>query len=294
MTNKILEKVYYTYRKANKAAKKRMLEIYGYKTEQEFLIAAGILKPEDIIVAEKKPAKKATKKKTSTGDLVDYVIAFDTTGSMAPYLDGVRKHVRELIPNLFKQIPNLQMRVIAFGDYCDMESKTKFGRAYQESAFTTNENDLIEFVNRAQSTSGGDADEFYELVIHKITNETPWRKGSKRNVLFIGDCNPHNKNYQYRDFVTTSLDWTEEAQKASKLGIQFDTLSIQGYDFYEVLAKITGGICTPFKNAKKMDKIVEMAMTSRYNKTSFKTAYARATADGDLELMGAYKSYSTL
>jgi hypothetical protein len=39
---------------------------------------------------------------------LDMVIAFDTTGSMAAYIDDVRKEVSELIPRLFKANSDLR------------------------------------------------------------------------------------------------------------------------------------------------------------------------------------------
>lgn len=50
---------------------------------------------------------------------------------------------------------------------------------------------LLNFVSNARSTSGGDADEFYELVIRKINEETKWsclknwRMSIQRCPLFI-------------------------------------------------------------------------------------------------------------
>jgi len=45
--------------------------------------------------------------------------------------------------------------------------------------------------SKAQNTSGGDGDEFYELVIKKIVEEMDWREGSTKAVLLIADANPH-------------------------------------------------------------------------------------------------------
>ena len=104
------------------------------------------------------------------------VIAFDTTGSMAAYIGAVRKEVSELVPRLFKDNENLRLGIVAFGDYCDMKSASEFGDAYQCLMPTANENDIIKFVRETKDTSGGDGDEFYELVIKKIVEETPWRE----------------------------------------------------------------------------------------------------------------------
>lgn len=53
---------------------------------------------------------------------LDMVIAFDTTGSMAAYIDAVRQEVSELIPRLFKDNDDLRLGIVAFGDYCDMKN----------------------------------------------------------------------------------------------------------------------------------------------------------------------------
>ena len=50
---------------------------------------------------------------------LDMVIAFDTTGSMAQYIEDVRKQVAEMIPRLFKDNEDLRLGIVAFGDYCD-------------------------------------------------------------------------------------------------------------------------------------------------------------------------------
>lgn len=99
--------------------------------------------------------------------MLDMVIAFDTTGSMVAYIEDVRKQVAELIPKLFKDNEDLQLGIIAFGDYCDMNSKYDFGDAYQCLPLTNNENDIIKFIRNTKDTSGGDGDEFYELVIKR-------------------------------------------------------------------------------------------------------------------------------
>lgn len=146
---------------------------------------------------------------------LDMVIAFDTTGSMANYIGAVKEHVKELVPKLFKQNPDLRIGVVAFGDYCDMPSKDEFGKAYQVCELTDNENELIEFITNAHRTNGGDSDEFYELVIKKIVEETDWREGSTKAVLLIADANPHRVGYSYSDrVVNNQIDWRKEAKKA--------------------------------------------------------------------------------
>lgn len=227
---------------------------------------------------------------------LDMVIAFDTTGSMNSYIGQVKDHVSGLVPQLLKDNPNMRIGIVAFGDYCDMKSATVFGNAYQVLHPTDNEEDIISFVKNAKGTSGGDGDEFYELVIKKITEETPWREDATKTVLFIADANPHKVGYSYGNIVQNAqIDWKEEARKASEKGIQFDTISIHGssYGWYEELAHITDGIYTEFRSSQK---------TSDYIKT---VAYARggeatkalfcATMDSfknDAEMSAVYNAYA--
>lgn len=247
----------------------------------------------------KPKVKPEVKAEVSSDDgMLDMVIAFDTTGSMSSYIGAVKDHVTELVPKLFKANPNLRLGIVAFGDYCDMPSKDIFGKAYQVLNLTNDEEQIINFVKKAQNTSGGDGDEFYELVIKKIVEETNWREGSTKAVLLIADCAPHEIGYSYRDRVVNSqIDWKEEARKAANKGIKFDTLTINKMysAWYQELSKMTNGISAPFKSSGKTSQLVEAAAMSRGGKMA-KEMY-RATMDAvmnssDEEMKAVYSAYS--
>ena len=233
---------------------------------------------------------------STTDGMLDMVIAFDTTGSMSTYINAVKTHVKELVPKLFSSNPDLRIGIVAFGDYYDMESKKNFGNAYQVLGLTNDENEIIKFINEAQNTSGGDGDEFYELVIKKITEETTWRQGSTKAVLLIADAAPHEVGYSYRNIVRNAqIDWREEAKKASELGIKFDTMTINPMyvEWYKKLSAMTNGVSVPFKNSGKTSQVIEAAALSRGG-TRTKAMY-KATMDSvkdDVELNAVYTAYS--
>lgn len=211
--------------------------------------------------AHKKTWKDMTPKKQG---VLDMVIAFDTTGSMSAYIEDVRQQVAELIPRLFKDNKDLRLGIVAFGDYCDMVSKHVFGNAYQCLMPTNNENDIIHFIKHTKDTSGGDGDEFYELVIKKIVEETPWRKGSTRSILLISDAEPHELGYCYGDFVKNNqIDWRHEARKAAKRRIKIDTVTIDPLPWYKELSRQTNGISVPFRSSHKTSDLVVAATLSR-------------------------------
>lgn len=296
---KTIEQLIADYKKSNTLRKERIAALAGFKNGATYLADLGLK-----LIAKTKPSKKITKsvkKAKPETEMLDYVVAFDTTGSMGSYIADVKAHVESLIPEMFSQGIDLRMKIIAFGDYCDMPHHSAgkgFGYAYQESKFTDDQKELINFVKNARNTGGGDSEEFYELVIQKITKETPWRKGSRRAVLFIADDNPHDAKY-YTSSKKQIIDWKEEAKAAAKLNIAFDTLSIHGnrYPWYAELSKITGGICMPFQSSNKMKEVFKASSYVRgstISKATFTASFAAATASGDEELIGTYKSLSTL
>ena len=202
---------------------------------------------------------------------LDMVIAFDTTGSMAAYIEAVRKEVSELVPRLFKNNEDLRLGVVAFGDYCDMKNAQEFGDAYQCLMPTDNENAIVKFINESKDTSGGDGDEFYELVIKKVVEETPWREGATKVLLLISDACPHSLGYTYRDYVVgNQIDWRKEAEKAASMGIKIDTVSITGEPWYKELSDMTNGISTLFQSSCKTARLVEAATLARGSKASRK------------------------
>lgn len=195
---------------------------------------------------------------------LDMVIAFDTTGSMAAYIDDVRHQVAEMIPRIFKDNEDLRLGIVAFGDYCDMENRNTFGDACQCIPLTDNENDIIKFVKESKDTSGGDGDEFYELVLKKIIDESPWREDSSKAILLIADADPHEVGYTYRDYVVgNQIEWRIEAKKAADMKIKIDTVSICGRPWYKELSAMTNGISVPFKSSGKTGTMIETATTAR-------------------------------
>lgn len=241
--------------------------------------------------------KPKVKESTTTSDgRLDMVIAFDTTGSMSRYISAVKEHVKELIPKLFKQNPDLRIGIVAFGDYCDMPSKYEFGRAYQVCKLTDDENKLMKFIINAKDTSGGDGDEFYELVIKKIVEETNWREGSTKAVLLIADAEPHKVGYSWSNIVVNNqIDWREEAKKAAEKGIKFDTLTIDKIEWYKELSSITNGVSAPFSTSSKTSQLVEAAALARGGEKTrgiYTATMDSFKASGDAEMTAVYAAYS--
>ena len=223
---------------------------------------------------------------------LDMVIAFDTTGSMAQYIGAVRKEVSELIPQLFKDNDDLRLGIVAFGDYCDMDNAQTFGDAYQSIQPTANENDLIKFVLNSKDTSGGDGPEFYELVLRKIVNETPWREDSTRSILLIADAVPHELGYTYQNFVIgNQIDWRIEARKAADKKIKVDTVTITDEQWFKELSAMTNGVSVPFRTGYKTAELVRASVMSRGSMKARCNFDMLMGACDDDEMKEVYASY---
>lgn len=298
-----------SFKKSNSTRKLKLAEQAGYSTIEgyrDYLKDMAAKEKESPAIKEevKKPLKKEIIKrcpevKTEVQELqvADMIFAFDTTGSMGRWISAVKSYVSETIPNLLSKNPNLKIGIVAFGDYCDMENVVNniYGKAYQVLNPTSNVKKLTDFVRNAQNTHGGDGDEFYELVIRKITEETPWRDNSSKSVLLISDANPHEVGYHYGG-VRHNIDWREEAKKAASKGVIFDTLYISS-GWVKQLSEITGGVSIPFKDASRTNDIMEATVLARGGETTRAAFYAKADEvekSGDTQMSGVYSMYKTI
>lgn len=223
---------------------------------------------------------------------LDMVIAFDTTGSMAQYIGAVRKEVATLIPELFRDNDDLQLGIVAFGDYCDMVNAQTFGDAYQCQQLTKNENDLVKFVMDSKDTNGGDGDEFYELVLKKIIEETPWREDATKTILLIADANPHPVGYSYDDIIHgNEIDWRVEAQKAANRKIKIDTVTISEASWYRELSAMTNGVSVPFRTGYKTAELLRASVSARGSMSSRSKFDDMLERCDDAEMKSVFMSY---
>lgn len=147
-----------------------------------------------------------------------------------------------------------------------------------------------------KNTCGGDADEFYELVIKKIVEETSWREGSTKSVLLIADADPHEIGYHFRNIIKNNqIDWEEEAKKAAAKGIKIDTMQCSNRVWYKKVSRMTNGINLPFKTDSKTSQVIEAASYARGGESTkglFKATMDSAITSGDTELSAVYTAYS--
>ncbi len=169
--------------------------------------------------------------------IIQAVLSFDTTGSMYPCLTQVRREIEKTTRRLFRDVQNLQIGIIAHGDYYDGP------RAIQTHEFSTNVESLSRFIQNVRPTNGGDAPECYELALHTARTSFAWSKNADSRVLvMVGDDVPHGPNYPSN---TKRLDWRKELQ--SLLGVDTTVYGVQCLNrshatpFWREIAETTGG-----------------------------------------------------
>lgn len=142
---------------------------------------------------------------------VDVAISFDTTGSMYSCITQVRQNVKEMIKYLFDKIPGIRIALIAHGDYQD--EKTSY--VYKQCDFTTDETELVNFIQGATNTNGYDFAECYELVLNKA-QDLSWRLDPTcvKALVMIGDAYAHEATQN-----PGKLDWRVECTKLKELNI---------------------------------------------------------------------------
>jgi hypothetical protein len=169
----------------------------------------------------------------------DFVISFDTTGSMYPCLTEVRERVAELVQRLFSQNPDARIALAAHGDYCD--SNNPYTMVYTTFLEKGDERDLINFAQTAKKTNGGDGPECYEYVMYNV-ERMDWQAENKVFIIFA-DAVPHRstepQNYLH-------LDWQVEARKLADKGVNIYSIQCLHYGpeadrFYESIANLTNG-----------------------------------------------------
>eukprot|EP00057_Strongylocentrotus_purpuratus_P022612 XP_011677086.1 PREDICTED: uncharacterized protein LOC105444483 isoform X1 [Strongylocentrotus purpuratus] len=80
---------------------------------------------------------------------VDIVFSFDTNGDMFALLSTIQDHLRDTVTRLMSDIPNIQIGLIAHGDYCDEASYVI--RKHDISADMA---DLVQFVEETTGSGG--------------------------------------------------------------------------------------------------------------------------------------------
>jgi len=211
---------------------------------------------------------------------IDVAITFDTTGSMYPCLTQVRRVVEKTVRQLFRDIPNLRIAIMAHGDYCDKQ----YAYVTKTLDFTSDEDVISDFVRDVEPTDGGDFPECYELVLHKCRS-LDWQAGKQKVIIMIGDATPHGPDYRANK---KSIDWRNELGLLTESGIHvYGVHAMPGcrqmsLPFYREIAEKTGGFYLTLDQFASVVDIIKAVCYQQQGKKSLQSFRSELKESGRL------------
>lgn len=114
---------------------------------------------------------------------------------------------------LFCEIPLLRVAIITHGDYCDGD------KVISQLDFTTDQQEIKNFIQNAPSTSGGDYLECYELVLRNVKSLSWNLNATMKSMILIGDTPSHEKDMlQAICFKQYNIEYLKQFEKELQEG----------------------------------------------------------------------------
>lgn len=116
---------------------------------------------------------------------LDVYLAFDTTGSMHPYIDTVRDNIETVTDALLNE-GSIRLSLNGIGDHCDE------GDWLQMYALSNQPEEVQGAIESIRMTHGGDEPEAYECLALALAKRIPQESaGRKRAIVLVADSVPH-------------------------------------------------------------------------------------------------------
>lgn len=222
----------------------------------------------------------------------DCVFSLDTTGSMYPCILQVRHEVQNTVKQLFTEIPDLRIGVIAHGDYCDAPPTGNY--VIRMLDLTDDEAAICKFVRETPNTSGGDADECYELVLNEA-RRLSWRAGVPKVLALIGDANPHGPDYPDNK---KKLDWKNELDFLTESQIRVYGVQALNYSgatsFYREIARRTKGLHLHLNQFADVEDVLRAVCHKQLGDVAFQKYVDKVQTTGGRMSRSLSEMYGTL
>jgi Mg-chelatase subunit ChlD len=151
------------------------------------------------------------------GEPIDLVFVVDTTGSMGDDIDAVKNDMRTILAELTATNPDRRIGIVAYRDRGD-EYLT---RTFLE--LSEGEEAIVAAIGALAVGGGGDIREHVYAGIDTALREQPWRPGSSRHLVLMGDAPPHD---DYGDDPRT-YESVIGLANSPQLSVRIHTIGIQ-------------------------------------------------------------------
>ena len=140
------------------------------------------------------------------GSSVDIVLCIDTTGSMKPYIDEVRKKLIPMMKGIVAEFTKFRIGMVLYKDYFDEYLNKVIPFTGDFNLFQRNLNAIV-------VRGGGDLPEAVYEALYEAADKFPWASESKL-ILLVGDAPPHPRP---RGKITKEMVYKLAADKGLKL-----------------------------------------------------------------------------
>ena len=137
---------------------------------------------------------------------INLILAFDTTGSMRPWIQNVREKIDYLCRGLFK-LMNIRISLIGVGDHCDGPFML------QPYAPSDKIEELQQAVHDIRGTSGGDYPEAFECLFLHLNEDPMWSFDIPTVLVLITDSVPHGMSGEGDAGCPDGVDAREQLDK---------------------------------------------------------------------------------
>ncbi len=118
---------------------------------------------------------------------LDVVFVFDSTSSMAEFLQQVKYKITNLTATFKELVPTVRIGMVTYRD----RGSAFITRAHR---LTYGTKSLQQFLNEIEPGEGGDREEAVDEALRVAVEEMKWRPKAKKIILLIGDAPPHEQN----------------------------------------------------------------------------------------------------
>ena len=156
---------------------------------------------------------------TSAQSGLNVVFAFDTTGSMYPFFEQVKKSISSMVGDISQKVKKAKFGLVAWKNHGD-ESYFENEKAFLAVGLTENISLIKEAMGKVPKGGGGkDALTCLEDVFHYLNHEVGWESQAHKIVVLIGDMPPHGV-LDPKTKCPFGYDWEKEVAELQRQDVK--------------------------------------------------------------------------
>jgi Mg-chelatase subunit ChlD len=145
---------------------------------------------------------------------VDLVYVVDTTGSMGNDIAAAKAQMRNTLADLTSRNPDRRVGIVAYKDRGDPYT------AMVVLPLEVDGGKIEAGIDWLRTGGGGDLREHVYAGLDTALQQQPWREGTSRHIVLIGDAPPHE------DYLDDQRNFDSVMAEAAALGVKIHTIGV--------------------------------------------------------------------